>query len=139
MLTNDRCGTCPGKRFCSRFSPSKQLNSGMPSPVSLSTYRNCSLVLYARRITVGYHRLYSHRAFRASWPVRIVLAALGSMGFQGSIKVFGSLLMLLASTFFSPKICSCSSLWAWAYVPHSGGECLKFLPRHPASVLSLDT
>ncbi|KAH7925171.1 hypothetical protein BV22DRAFT_1105047 [Leucogyrophana mollusca] len=37
-------------------------------------------------ITIGYHRLYSHRAFRASLPVRLVLAALGSSGFQGSIK-----------------------------------------------------
>ncbi|KAH7916460.1 hypothetical protein BJ138DRAFT_1139789 [Hygrophoropsis aurantiaca] len=37
-------------------------------------------------ITIGYHRLYSHRAFRASLPVRLVLAALGSSAFQGSIK-----------------------------------------------------
>ncbi|KAI5122380.1 hypothetical protein M0805_004137 [Coniferiporia weirii] len=37
-------------------------------------------------VTIGYHRLYSHRAFRAAYPVRIVLAALGSMAFQGSIK-----------------------------------------------------
>lgn len=38
-------------------------------------------------ITIGYHRLYSHRAFRANTAVRTVLAALGSAGFQGSIKV----------------------------------------------------
>ncbi|SJL06149.1 uncharacterized protein ARMOST_09485 [Armillaria ostoyae] len=38
-------------------------------------------------ITIGYHRLYSHRAFRANTAVRIVLAAFGSAGFQGSIKV----------------------------------------------------
>ncbi|CAA7264805.1 unnamed protein product [Cyclocybe aegerita] len=37
-------------------------------------------------ITVGYHRLYSHKAFRASLGVRIVLAILGSSAFQGSIK-----------------------------------------------------
>ncbi|KAJ7040291.1 hypothetical protein C8F04DRAFT_1083068 [Mycena alexandri] len=37
-------------------------------------------------ITIGYHRLYSHRAFRAKFAVRVVLAALGSAGFQGSIK-----------------------------------------------------
>ncbi|KAJ7170202.1 hypothetical protein C8R46DRAFT_1266671, partial [Mycena filopes] len=36
---------------------------------------------------IGYHRLYSHRAFRAKFAVRVVLAALGSAGFQGSIKV----------------------------------------------------
>ncbi|KAF9055874.1 hypothetical protein BJ165DRAFT_1554855 [Panaeolus papilionaceus] len=38
-------------------------------------------------ITIGYHRLYSHKAFRASFGVRVVLAILGSAGFQGSIKV----------------------------------------------------
>ncbi|KAJ7651627.1 hypothetical protein DFH06DRAFT_1207561 [Mycena polygramma] len=37
-------------------------------------------------ITIGYHRLYSHRAFRAKFAVRVILAALGSAGFQGSIK-----------------------------------------------------
>ncbi|PIL31352.1 hypothetical protein GSI_06050 [Ganoderma sinense ZZ0214-1] len=38
-------------------------------------------------ITVGYHRLYSHRAFRAALPVRMLLALLGASAFQGSIKV----------------------------------------------------
>ncbi|KZW00434.1 hypothetical protein EXIGLDRAFT_604374 [Exidia glandulosa HHB12029] len=38
-------------------------------------------------ITVGYHRLWSHRAFRAGTPVRVALAFCGAMGFQGSIKV----------------------------------------------------
>lgn len=37
-------------------------------------------------ITIGYHRLYSHRAFCASLPVRVVLAILGLSAFQGSIK-----------------------------------------------------
>ncbi|KAF9531903.1 fatty acid desaturase-domain-containing protein [Crepidotus variabilis] len=37
-------------------------------------------------ITIGYHRLYSHKAFRASFGVRVVLAVLGSCAFQGSIK-----------------------------------------------------
>ncbi|KAI0640073.1 fatty acid desaturase-domain-containing protein [Trametes polyzona] len=37
-------------------------------------------------ITVGYHRLYSHRAFRAAWPVRMFVALLGASAFQGSIK-----------------------------------------------------
>ena len=30
--------------------------------------------------------MYSHRAFRATFGVRVILAALGSMAFQGSIK-----------------------------------------------------
>ncbi|KAJ4488495.1 hypothetical protein J3R30DRAFT_3436177 [Lentinula aciculospora] len=37
-------------------------------------------------ITVGYHRLWSHRAFRATISIRFLLAILGSAGFQGSIK-----------------------------------------------------
>ncbi|TFK26644.1 hypothetical protein FA15DRAFT_587923 [Coprinopsis marcescibilis] len=37
-------------------------------------------------ITIGYHRLYSHKAFRATTGVRIMLAMLGSVAFQGSIK-----------------------------------------------------
>ncbi|KAI4528276.1 hypothetical protein K525DRAFT_291292 [Schizophyllum commune Loenen D] len=37
-------------------------------------------------ITMGYHRLYSHRAYRAALAVRVVLALLGTIAFQGSIK-----------------------------------------------------
>ena len=43
--------------------------------------------IWPHRITIGYHRLYSHKAFRASLSVRVVLAILGSSAFQGSIKV----------------------------------------------------
>ena len=34
----------------------------------------------------GYHRLWSHRSFTAKLPLRIVLAAMGTLGFQGSIR-----------------------------------------------------
>ncbi|KAF8322280.1 putative stearoyl-CoA desaturase [Clavulina sp. PMI_390] len=37
-------------------------------------------------ITIGYHRLWSHRSFVARRPLRFVLAILGTMGCQGSIK-----------------------------------------------------
>ncbi|ETW87157.1 hypothetical protein HETIRDRAFT_431593 [Heterobasidion irregulare TC 32-1] len=37
-------------------------------------------------VTVGYHRLYSHRAFRATFGVRLALAILGTSAMQGSIK-----------------------------------------------------
>lgn len=37
-------------------------------------------------ITAGYHRLWSHRAFQASVPLRAFLALCGTNGFQGSIK-----------------------------------------------------
>src|SRR5438552_13820197 len=32
-------------------------------------------------ITVGYHRLFTHRAFETSAPIRFLLAAFGSMAF----------------------------------------------------------
>lgn len=35
---------------------------------------------------MGYHRLWSHKTFEATLPLRIILAALGTMAFQGSIK-----------------------------------------------------
>lgn len=37
-------------------------------------------------VTMGYHRLWSHRSFEASFPLRLVLALMGTMAFQGSIK-----------------------------------------------------
>ncbi|KAF8507674.1 hypothetical protein JB92DRAFT_2959062 [Gautieria morchelliformis] len=37
-------------------------------------------------ITMGYHRLWTHRAFTARKPLRIALALMGAMGFQGSIR-----------------------------------------------------
>ncbi len=36
-------------------------------------------------ITVGYHRLFTHRSFHAVKPVRVALAALGSMAVEGSV------------------------------------------------------
>ena len=36
-------------------------------------------------ITVGYHRHFTHRSFKAVRPVRIVLAVLGSMALQGPL------------------------------------------------------
>jgi len=45
------------------------------------------LVMYSLiglSITVGYHRLFSHRAFRAAWPVRLLALLLGAAAFQNS-------------------------------------------------------
>lgn len=44
-------------------------------------------------ITIGYHRCWSHRAFVASFPLRCVLAGMGCLGFQGSIKYVLPLLL----------------------------------------------
>lgn len=42
-------------------------------------------VVIGHGITVGFHRLFTHRSFEASRPLKIVLALLGSMSFQGSV------------------------------------------------------
>ncbi|KAF9454214.1 hypothetical protein P691DRAFT_798462 [Macrolepiota fuliginosa MF-IS2] len=39
-------------------------------------------------ITIGYHRLYSHKSFKASLGLRVVLAVLGTAAHQGSIRRF---------------------------------------------------
>ena len=39
----------------------------------------------AHGVTIGYHRLFTHRSFVARRPLKIVLAVLGSMSFQGSL------------------------------------------------------
>ena len=36
-------------------------------------------------ITIGYHRLFTHRSFRASAPLRIALAIAGSLALQGRV------------------------------------------------------
>lgn len=41
-------------------------------------------------ITIGYHRLWSHRTFKARWPVRLLLAIFGGMAIQNSIYVWAA-------------------------------------------------
>src|SRR5579859_1885799 len=36
-------------------------------------------------VTLGYHRMFTHRALDASRPFRAVIAVLGSMAVQGSV------------------------------------------------------
>jgi len=46
------------------------------------------LVMYVSTglgVTVGFHRLFTHRSFKTKRPVRIVLAVLGSMAIEGPI------------------------------------------------------
>jgi stearoyl-CoA desaturase (delta-9 desaturase) len=42
-------------------------------------------LLTAIGVTVGYHRLFVHRSFETVTPIKVVLAALGSMAVQGSL------------------------------------------------------
>jgi stearoyl-CoA desaturase (Delta-9 desaturase) len=39
----------------------------------------------AHGVTIGFHRLFTHRSFEANRPLKVVLALLGSMSFQGSV------------------------------------------------------
>src|SRR3954471_20585700 len=45
----------------------------------------CMYLTTAFGVTVGYHRLLTHRAFDAPRPVRYTLAVLGQMAVQGSV------------------------------------------------------
>jgi stearoyl-CoA desaturase (delta-9 desaturase) len=42
-------------------------------------------VLSAFGITLGFHRLFTHRAFETTAPIRAILAVLGSMAVEGSV------------------------------------------------------
>ncbi len=42
-------------------------------------------VLTALGVTIGFHRLFSHRSFKTARPIRVVLAVFGSMAVQGPI------------------------------------------------------
>jgi stearoyl-CoA desaturase (Delta-9 desaturase) len=39
----------------------------------------------AHGVTIGFHRLFTHRSFEARRPLKVILAVLGSMSFQGSL------------------------------------------------------
>lgn len=45
-----------------------------------------SLIVIGLGITVGLHRLFTHKAFKAHTAIKILLAAIGTMAFQGSIR-----------------------------------------------------
>jgi len=43
------------------------------------------IVLFGHGVTIGFHRLFAHRSFEAARPLKISLATLGTLAFQGSI------------------------------------------------------
>ncbi len=47
-------------------------------------------VVTAMSITVGYHRLFTHRAFSAAWPVRLFVLLFGGAAFQMSALQWAS-------------------------------------------------
>ena len=54
--------------------------SGTDIAIALTTY-----YLFGFGVTVGYHRLFTHRSFEARRSVRAALAILGSMAVEGSV------------------------------------------------------
>lgn len=43
------------------------------------------IVVFGHGVTIGFHRLLTHRSFVAKRPLKIVLAVLGTLAFQGSV------------------------------------------------------
>jgi stearoyl-CoA desaturase (Delta-9 desaturase) len=43
------------------------------------------LAVIGHGVTIGFHRLFTHRSFEASRPLKITLGILGTMSFQGSL------------------------------------------------------
>ena len=41
-------------------------------------------------ITLGYHRLFSHLSFKASWPVRLFTLVFGACAFENSVLNWAS-------------------------------------------------
>jgi stearoyl-CoA desaturase (delta-9 desaturase) len=46
-------------------------------------------VVVGHGVTIGFHRLLTHRSFAATRPVKIALSILGSMAFEGPDRVGG--------------------------------------------------
>lgn len=42
-------------------------------------------LLSAMGVTAGAHRLWAHRAYKAKWPLRVILAIFQTMAFQNHI------------------------------------------------------
>lgn len=47
-------------------------------------------ILSGLSITMGYHRLWSHRTYKAAWPLRLALAIFGTFSLQNSIYVWAA-------------------------------------------------
>jgi stearoyl-CoA desaturase (delta-9 desaturase) len=65
---------------------------GLTVGYSASAWIAAVVVLFLNgiSITAGYHRLWSHNAYKASLPVRVLFALFGAAATQNSIKVWAS-------------------------------------------------
>src|SRR5947209_7314586 len=48
------------------------------------------LMLTGFSITIGYHRLFSHIAFQAKWPIRLFVLIFGAAAFENSVLMWAS-------------------------------------------------
>src|SRR5258708_11277922 len=44
-----------------------------------------TLIPFGFGVTIGFHRLFTHRAFKTSAPMRLIWAVLGSMALEGPV------------------------------------------------------
>src|SRR3954471_20538574 len=44
-----------------------------------------TLIPFGFGVTIGFHRLFTHRAFKTSAPMRLLWAVLGSMALEGPV------------------------------------------------------
>jgi stearoyl-CoA desaturase (delta-9 desaturase) len=58
---------------------------GRPIPWLNLALASAFYLVVLHGVTVGFHRLFTHRSFDAARPLKVTLAVLGSMSFQGSI------------------------------------------------------
>ena len=54
------------------------------------------LILGNLGITAGSHRLWSHRSYKAKWPLRVLLCAFASIAGQVNLSYLFSLLIVIA-------------------------------------------
>lgn len=50
------------------------------------SFYSMQLTMWKLGVTMGYHRLWSHKTYEGSLFLKIILAFLGTIAFQGSIK-----------------------------------------------------
>lgn len=65
------------------------LSGKVPLKLSTAIFAVFYYALGGASITAGYHRLWSHRAYSARWPLRLFYAIFGSASVEGSIKWWG--------------------------------------------------
>jgi stearoyl-CoA desaturase (delta-9 desaturase) len=58
---------------------------GKPFPWFAVVLTAVLIVIFGHGITIGFHRMFTHKAFVAKRPLKIFFAVLGTMAFQGSV------------------------------------------------------